>query len=175
MVPSIIILYESYNECDVFSFATDSFFNFCQSILNSSQGLQHILHIIGQICNLSWLFIWTSFIKIQRSTIPWRALYFYSYLGQITMVQHLFISLLESFPTEFSSKNRRNDDKKLEQHHFRFFTTERRSAPKFEFLYFRKRVFVFDKQDISSAGFNTVYAEDPSNHDSSSLPNILTI
>ena len=85
------------------------------------------------------------------------------------MVQDVFISLLESFPTEFSSKNRRNDDKKLEQHHLLFFTTERLSAPKFEFRYFRKRFFVFDKQDISSAGFNTVYAEDSSNHDASSL------
>ena len=62
-----------------------------------------------------------------------------------------FISLLESFPTEFSSENRRNDNQKLEQHHPLFFPTERLSVPKFEFRKFRKRLFVFDKQDISSA------------------------
>ena len=55
-----------------------------------------------------------------------------------------------AFPTKFSSKNRRNDDQKLEQHHFLFFATERLSAPEFEFRKFRKRVFVYDKQDISS-------------------------
>ena len=85
------------------------------------------------------------------------------------------LQFLWSYPTQFSSQNRRNDDQKLEQHHFLFFTTDRLPAPKFEFRKFRKRVFVFDKQDISSAGLNTVNAKDSLNHESSLLPYIFTI